>query len=63
MASVLQSLQLDAVDPNHRIPPWESSVAKFNFIALSTSKNDCTPQALLTAAAEAIGLHSTLTEQ
>ena len=43
MTNALQSLQPDAVDPNHRIPPWESSIARFNFTALPTSKNDCTP--------------------
>ena len=56
MTNALQSLQPDAADPNHRIPPWESSIARFNFTALPTSKNDCTPQALLRAAAEAIRL-------
>ena len=56
MTNVLQSMQPDAVDHNHRIPPWESSTAKFNFTALFTSKNDCTPQALLRAAPEAIRL-------
>ena len=54
MTNAQQSLQPDAVDPNHRIPPWESSIARINFTALPTSKNDCTPQALLRAAAEAI---------
>ena len=56
MTNAFQSLQPDAVDPNHRIPPWESSIARFIFTALPTSKQDCTPQALLRAAAEAIRL-------
>ena len=56
MTNAVQFLQLDAVDPNHRIPPWESSTARFNFTALPTSKNDCTHQALLSTAAEAIRL-------
>ena len=56
MTNALQSLQPDAVDPNHRIPPWESSIARFDFTSFPTSKNDCTSQALLRAAAEAIRL-------
>ena len=56
MTSILRSLQPDAVNPNHRIPPWEASVANFNFTVLPTSKNDCTPQVLRRAATEAIRL-------